>query len=114
MLMGDGTLKVPLRGDGSSLEQGQELLLGIRPEHVIVTSLPDSGGIRGRVSHFEPRIADRIKIVYVDLAPESVAAKVRYETPIAVGDVVGIRFDPAGLLLFDAQTHRRLPFPSPG
>jgi ABC-type sugar transport system ATPase subunit len=113
-LVGDGTLEVPFRGDGSSLEPGQELLLGIRPEHVIVTSLPDGGGIRGRVSHFEPRIADRIKIVYVDLAPESVAAKVQYETPIAVGDSVGIGFDPAGLLLFDAQTHRRLPFPSPG
>jgi hypothetical protein len=70
--------------------------------------------IRGRVSHFEPRIADRTKILYIDLAPQLVAAKVAYEIPIAVGDMVGIRFAPANLLLFDPQTHRRLPLPSPG
>jgi multiple sugar transport system ATP-binding protein len=113
-LAGEGLLQVSLSGGRNALEHGQELLLGVRPEHVHLTSPLDSGAIRGRVSHFEPRIADRLKIVYIDLAPEFVAAKVPYETPIAVGDMVGIRFDPASLLLFDAQTHRRLPLLSPG
>jgi ABC-type sugar transport system ATPase subunit len=113
-LAGEGRLEVHLGGVSNVLEDGQELLLGVRPEHVHLTSLVDSGAMRGRVSHFEPRLADRMKIVYVDLAPELVAAKVPYETSIGVGDTVGIRFDPAGLLLFDAQTHRRLPFLSPG
>jgi ABC-type sugar transport system ATPase subunit len=113
-LMGAGNLQLALDGHQSMLEDDQELLLGVRPEDVRLTPLADSEAMRGRVSHFEPRIADRTKIIYVDLAPELVAAKVPYETPIAVGDLVGIRFDPAALLLFDAQTHRRLPLLSPG
>jgi ABC-type sugar transport system ATPase subunit len=108
-LTDDGNLKVVLCGSTSALENGQELLLGVRPEHVHVTSLQEREAMQGRVSHFEPRIADRIKIVYVAIDPQVVAAKVPYETPIAVGDLVGIRFDPAALLLFDAQTHRQLP-----
>jgi multiple sugar transport system ATP-binding protein len=115
-LRGEGNLAVALGSTRNSLEHGQELLLGVRPEHVQVISLHESDAMRGQVSHFEPRIANRIKIVYVNLAaPQLVAAKVPYDTPVAVGDAVGIRFDPAGLLLFDAQTHRRLPlFFSPG
>jgi hypothetical protein len=70
--------------------------------------------MRGLISHCEPRIADRIKIVYVDLTPQFVAVKVPYETPIAIGESIGIRFDPASLLLFDPQTYRRLPRLSPG
>jgi ABC-type sugar transport system ATPase subunit len=113
-LVGEGNLEVPLSGHRNSLEHGQELLLGIRPEHVSLTSVIDTGAMRGRVSHFEPRIADRLKIVHVNLTPEIVAARVPYETPITIGKAGGLRFDPAGLLLFDAQTHRRLPLPSPG
>ena len=113
-LAGEGHLQVALGGGRHALEHGQELLLGIRPEHVRLTSALDGEAMRGRISHFEPRIADRMKIVYVDLAPELVAARVPYETPTAVGDMVGIRFDAANLLLFDAQTHRRLPRLSPG
>jgi ABC-type sugar transport system ATPase subunit len=113
-LTGEGHLQLPMPGGRHALEHGQELLLGIRPEHVRLTCALGSEAMRGRISHFEPRLADRMKIVYVDLAPELVAAKVAYETPIAVGDLVGMRFDATNLLLFDAQTHRRLPPLSPG
>jgi ABC-type sugar transport system ATPase subunit len=113
-LVGEGHLEVMLGDRRHALEHGQEVLLGVRPEHVYLTSLLGSGATRGRVSHFEPRIADRIKILYVDLMPGLVAARVPYQTPIAIGELVGLRFDPAGLLLFDAQTHRRLPLASPG
>lgn len=113
-LLGRGDLEIALGGQRNTLEPGQELLLGVRPEHVHITSPHEYEAIRGQVSHFEPRLADRLKIVYVNLAPEFVAAKVPYEIPIAVGDVVGLRFDLAGLLLFDAQTYRRLPLFSPG
>jgi multiple sugar transport system ATP-binding protein len=113
-LTGEGNLEVGICGNTSALEDGQELLLGVRPEHVDVTTQGTQGVMRGRISHFEPRIADRTKIVYIDLAPQLVAAKVAYEIPIAVGDMVDICFDPANLLLFDPQTHRRLPLLSPG
>jgi ABC-type sugar transport system ATPase subunit len=113
-LAGEGHFQMSLRGGRHTLEHGQELLLGIRPEHVRLTSSLDGGTMWGQVSHFEPRIADRMKIIYVDLIPEVVAAKVPYETPSTIGDMVGIHFDPDNLLLFDAQTHRRLPRLSPG
>jgi ABC-type sugar transport system ATPase subunit len=113
-LVGEGNLQVALSGYRHALEPGQELLLGVRPEHVYLTSALDSDALRGRVSHFEPRIGDRMKIVYVDLAPEVVAARVPYETSITIAEAVGLHFDPAGLLVFDAQTHRRLSLLSPG
>jgi multiple sugar transport system ATP-binding protein len=112
-LVGEGQLTVALSGHQHSLAPGQELCLGIRPEHVSVTSRGDNSTVQGRVSHFEPRLAERMKIVYIDLDPEVVVARVPYETPVAIGERVGLRFDPAGLLLFDAQTHRRLPLLSP-
>jgi multiple sugar transport system ATP-binding protein len=113
-LIGEGHLMVALDGGPNAIEPEQELLLGIRPEHVYLTAPVEGGVMQGSVSHVEPRIADRSKVVYVDLAPELVAAKVPYETPITLGDTIGIRFDPARLLVFDAQTHRRLPRLSPG
>jgi ABC-type sugar transport system ATPase subunit len=113
-LVGEGNLKVALVSHRHSLEPGQEVLLGVRPEHVSLTSQLDSGALRGRVSHFEPRIGDRMKIVYINLAPEVVAARVPYETPITIGEVVGVRLAPAGLLVFDAQTHRRQSLVLPG
>jgi multiple sugar transport system ATP-binding protein len=109
-----GNLEVMLSVAINQVENGQELLLGVRPDRVHLTSLDERGATRGRISHFEPRIADRTKIVYVDLTPQLVAVKVPYETPIAVGEPIGIRLDPSGLLLFDPQTHRRLPLSSPG
>jgi ABC-type sugar transport system ATPase subunit len=113
LLVGDSQMRVPLNGHRHSLEPGQELRLGVRPEHVFLTSATDSSGVQGRISHFEPRIGVRMKIVYINLAPEVVTARVPYETPVTIGEAVGLRFDPAGLLLFDAQTHRRLPLLSP-
>jgi ABC-type sugar transport system ATPase subunit len=112
-LVGEGQLEVPLGNHRHSLEPGQELRLGVRSEHVYLTSPGDGSAVIGRVSHFEPRIADRVKIVYINLMPEIVAARVPYDTPITIGETVGLRFDGAGLLLFDAQTHRRLPLVSP-
>jgi ABC-type sugar transport system ATPase subunit len=107
-VVGAGQLEVAISSQRHSLEPGQELRLGVRPEHVALTSLSDSAAVRGRISHFEPRIGDRMKIVYVNLTPEVVTARVPYDTPIRIGEAVGLRFDPAGLLLFDAGTHRRL------
>jgi ABC-type sugar transport system ATPase subunit len=108
-LTSDNTYEVAVSGAIGELEDGQELLLGVRPDHVSLTSCGEDGAMRGRISHFEPRIADRTKIVYVDVTSQLVSAKIPYDTPIVVGEPVGIRFAASGLLLFDAQTHSRLP-----
>lgn len=109
-LTSDGAYEVALSKAISQLEDGQELLLGVRPDRVFLTSFGEDGAMQGRISHFEPRLAERTKIVYVALTSQLVAVKVPYDTPVVIGEPVGIRFAASGLLLFDAQTHRRLPF----
>jgi ABC-type sugar transport system ATPase subunit len=104
----DGGGEVPLGQAVRGMEHGQEVLLGVRAEHIYLTSQAESETMRGRVSHVEPRIADRIKIVYLELASQVVAAKVPYATSLTIGAPVVVRFDPGRLLLFNAQTHRRL------
>lgn len=107
-LEGDDGVGILIEGEPRPLEDGQEILLGVRAEHVSLISEPDDHAMRARVSHFEPRIADRTKIVYLDLASQACAARVPYETAIRIGQTVALRLDPAGVLLFDAHTHRRL------
>jgi ABC-type sugar transport system ATPase subunit len=113
-LCGDAGFEIPLIDSTGTLEDGQAILLGIRAEHVSLASEADDEAIRGRVSHFEPRIADRVKIVYLHLASHLAAARMPFDAPITMGALVSLRFDPAKLLLFDAQTHRRLYHLSPG
>jgi ABC-type sugar transport system ATPase subunit len=112
-LEAEGGVALTLAGARRALDDGQGVLLGVRPEHVCLTSADAAGAIRGRVSHCEPRVADRVKIVYFDLGAQRGAAKLPYDTPVRVGEPITVRFDPAGLLLFDAHTHRRLYMPSP-
>jgi ABC-type sugar transport system ATPase subunit len=106
-----GGLDVTLGRSTSQFIDGQQLLLGLRPDRIQLAPAREAGTMRGHISHCEPRIADRTKIVYVSLAPQLVAAKVPFDTATVTGEAVGIRFDPEALLLFDAETHRRLPLP---
>lgn len=112
-LEGGGGVGTALCEEHRALENGQEVLLGVRAEHVYLTSETEAGAMRARLSHFEPRLADRTKIIYVDLASQACAAKVPYDTPVTMGETVVVRFDPAKLLLFDPHTSRRLYFPLP-
>jgi len=93
------------------LEEGQEMLLGVRAEHVLLTSHTQAGAMQARVSHIEPRFADRTKILYLELGAQACVAKVPYDTTVTMGATVVICFDPAKLLLFDAHTQRRLRSP---
>jgi multiple sugar transport system ATP-binding protein len=107
-------LSISLAGTSGSLDDGQDVLLGVRPEHVSLSAPGEKGAIRGRVSHSEPRIADRVKIVYFEIGAQRGAAKLPYDTSLRIGEAIAVRLNPAGLLLFDAETHRRLYTTSPG
>jgi ABC-type sugar transport system ATPase subunit len=111
-LAGEGGMGVAVVGGDTALEDGQEVFVGVRAEHVHLTSPTVQDAMPAQVSHFEPRLADRTKILYLALAAQTCAAKVPYATTVTMGDTVMIRFDPAKLLLFDPQTHRRLYLPS--
>jgi ABC-type sugar transport system ATPase subunit len=107
-------LSISLAGTSGCLDDGQDVLLGVRPEHVSLSAPGEKGAIRGRVSHSEPRIADRVKIVYFEIGAQRGAAKLPYDTSLRIGEAIAVRLNPAGLLLFDAETHRRLYTTSPG
>jgi ABC-type sugar transport system ATPase subunit len=102
---------VEMAGASRLLDDGQAVLLGARAEAVALTAPQEAGAAVARVTHCEPRFAERLKIVYFELAGQQGAAKVPFETPVRVGDRVGVRLDSAQLLVFDALTHRRLYLP---
>jgi multiple sugar transport system ATP-binding protein len=79
----------------------QPLQLGVRAEFIAVCA-PDAGNTNGRVKFVE-RLGDRT-LVYVDLASgHSVVAGDAGLSRVQIGDTIGLKFDPAGAHLFDAE-----------
>jgi ABC-type sugar transport system ATPase subunit len=93
----------------SSLERfdgsigGRELVLGVRPQDVAVTPVSSGGDLRGKVELIQLVGSEKL----LDLALPSgarITAEVRAELPVAMGQDVGVRFDPERVHLFDAGT----------
>ena len=76
-----------------------ELKLGVRAESIDVVA-PNAGDTRGRVKFVE-RLGDRT-LVYVSLAEDTtLVAEDAGMSKVALGDTVGLKFDPAAAHLFD-------------
>ena len=112
--VGEGSLPAPAtlaREDGDPTPEGggqtpTDLLVGIRPEHVELDDF-GPGRLVAEVGHVEFAGADAF--VYLDPGDAGeVVARVDADTDVAVGDTVGVRFDPARLHLFDPETGDRL------
>ena len=89
------------RFDGSI--GGRELVLGVRPQDVAVTPVSSGGDLRGKVELIQLVGSEKL----LDLALPSgarITAEVRAELPVAMGQEVGVRFDPERVHLFDAGT----------
>lgn len=83
--------------------QGGEICLGVRAEHIHV----GSDGVPARVRLTEP-LGDET-LVFCDYGgPSPLVAKVHGTRDCAVGEPVGLTFNAAGLLFFDAQQGKRL------
>ena len=80
-----------------------ELLLGVRPEHLL---LQDSAPWRGRVSVVEPTGPDTY--VVVDTAAGAVTLRTDAQTRVRPGDKVGLALEPANAHWFDARSEHRL------
>jgi len=80
-----------------------ELLLGVRPEHLL---LQDSAPWRGRVSVVEPTGPDTY--VVVDTAAGAVTLRTDAQTRVRPGDMVGLALEPANAHWFDARSEHRL------
>jgi len=94
-------LHLPLPQD-ASLQDGQAILVGLRPEHLQIAS----GGLPCTVDLTEP--LGREVLVYGRLAgvPICVAPGSRPDTQI--GDMIGLRYEVANACVFDGQSERSL------
>ena len=80
-----------------------EVLLGVRPEHLVMN---DSAPWRGKVSVVEPTGPDTY--VVVDTAAGSVTLRTDAQTRVQPGDAVGLAVEPANAHWFDASSENRL------
>ncbi len=80
-----------------------EVLLGVRPEHLV---MQDSAPWRGKVSVVEPTGPDTY--VVVDTAAGSVTLRTDAQTRVQPGDSVGLAVEPAKAHWFDAGSENRL------
>ena len=92
-------ISVPLAGPASS----QDLLLGVRPEHLL---LDDNSSWRGQVSVVEPTGPDTY--VVVDTPSGTLTLRTGAQTQVRPGDRVGIAVDAAHAHWFDAASEARL------
>ena len=87
------------------LPSGQEVILGIRPEHI---SIGAEGPVRGTVEQIQPWVTARAQIIQARLDGSTCVVRAGAEVPVWVGDSVSLRFDEERLHLFDAQMGKRL------
>ena len=87
------------------LQPGQEVILGIRPEHIAIGA---EGPLPVRVEQMQPLVTKRAQIIRARLDGSTCVVRAGAEVPVWVGDFVSLRFDQERLHLFDAQTGKRL------
>lgn len=91
--------------------EGREVVLGIRPEQIGVGEGNGLPGIRAQVQVTEPTGPDLL--VFVTLNQAKVCCRLAPDVACRVGDNLSLQFDPARVLLFDAQSGERLDLAEP-
>jgi multiple sugar transport system ATP-binding protein len=87
------------------LYPGQEVILGVRPEHITICT---EGLLRAQVEEVEPWVTKRTQIIRIRLDGSTCIVRAGAEVPMRQGDFVTLRFDEERLHLFDAQSGVRL------
>ena len=87
------------------LQSGQEVILGIRPEHIAIGA---EDPLKARVEQIEPWVTERAQIIRARLAGSTCVVRAGEDALVEAGDLVSLRFDEEWLRLFDAQTGNRL------
>ena len=101
MTLSDGSvLKLP---PSISVKVGQEILFGIRPEHLV---LAGDGPLPGKVTQIEPT-GPEIHI-YADIAGQEICAVSRERVTLARGDAVSLAPMAGMIHVFDAATGGRI------
>ncbi|MDI9780824.1 sn-glycerol-3-phosphate ABC transporter ATP-binding protein UgpC [Pseudomonas putida] len=104
---GQARCELPL-GPASDDLDGREIILGIRPEQIALGASEgnDLPGIRAEVQVTEPTGPDLL--VFVTFNQTKVCCRLAPDIACRVGDSLNLQFDPARVLLFDADSGERL------
>jgi len=102
-----GQQAIPLAGyDGGNLAAQNDAILGVRPEHVALSSSPSDGSIPATVGIDEPMGSDSLLWLSVD--GQQLSARVAPEMTVAPGSTVHVSFEMAKASVFDAGSEQRL------
>ncbi|MCE0779654.1 ABC transporter ATP-binding protein [Pseudomonas sp. NMI542_15] len=104
---GQARCELPLGVADGELD-GRDLILGIRPEQIALGDGECNGlpGIRAEVQVTEPTGPDLL--VFVTLNQTKVCCRLAPDVACRVGDTLNLQFDPARVLLFDADSGERI------
>ncbi|QQR39267.1 ABC transporter ATP-binding protein [Devosia rhizoryzae] len=90
----------------ASPADGEEIVLGIRPEHVLIDAPDAAFAIRAPILVVEPLGADTL--AWFELANKRMAARLTPEAARGLGREVSLSFDLRQISLFSKATERRL------
>lgn len=104
---GQARCELPLGPQDAGLED-REVILGIRPEQIALAAGEANGlpTIRAEVQVIEPTGPDTL--VFVTLNGTKVCCRLAPDQAPEAGETLTLQFDPARVLLFDAQSGERL------
>ncbi len=97
---------LPLAG-AHAVEDGAEVLAGIRPEHLEITDTGTPGVLPAVVRTVETTGSDTT--VFCDTQAGKVLVSSKQRSALAAGETIGLRADPVRILLFDKTSQRRIP-----
>ena len=104
---GQARCELPLGVQDAGLEE-RDVIVGIRPEQIMLAPHEPNGlpTLRAEVKVTEPTGPDTL--VFVQLNDVKVCCRLAPDVAPQVGESLNLQFDPAKVLLFDAQTGERL------
>jgi multiple sugar transport system ATP-binding protein len=88
----------------TSLDSEREVVLGVRPEQMEVAK--DGSGLGGTVSNVE--LLGSVNYVTVNLGKTVLTVQVTGRPDMEIGDTARVRINPEHILLFDAESSKRL------
>lgn len=92
----------PVRND---LPEGTPLVLGVRPEHVMLQA---DGALQATVDLVEVLHSDRAQLVHAHLGKRPIVIRADIDSPVSTGETVTLKIMPDQVHLFDQTTGLRL------
>ena len=89
--------------DSLRILEGEQVTLGIRPEHVQISPSPSGDSLSLRVDVVQPLVSERKQLLHFDFAGRQVVAKIDAGIEAHVGDSLHVIFERSRLRIFDSR-----------